>query len=460
MINNTDIDLGYLLTLHDDGTDNDSSNKTNAITISTSRKRINLWDILSPELKDFIFQFTDPLTCQLNNRLSPGKTIFYSIEIWREAFRSDLNGNLHLLPSTRLPSIKNGLLLVKSRSMYEGLSKVMPDLTNFDLIKHDLASTHILGVDSKLGKDLYKALTPCAIHIAMRHCWMDEIEKFCKTALGHLNATAQRKALADIAMVFGHLNLFKHLMDTYKDEFTEPRYHEINVGQHLTLAATLQNDSNLFNELLQLGYKPDYSKPYIGWLAAWRQDASCIINEYIDKSDEYLFRGMVVIDITRVNLKRRGFATGDVDLWKRCCEIAKKHDRTLNVVLKISKMSDVDIFAECTGYIHESTVRRTMACVAAKGNAGLFKYLFQRACCDQPQELWRSYMCELIRDGLRAFEPGSWTDLMPRAIHFLHLNKVEACDPQWVSNLMMDENKLHIVEGFQKYCKCPGIIYK
>ncbi|KAJ3304683.1 hypothetical protein HDU76_005144, partial [Blyttiomyces sp. JEL0837] len=120
----------------------------------------------------------------------------------KKAFQSDWEGDLSVFPLDRLPTIKNGLLLVQSPSIYQQLTMLRPDLINmnmFDSIKDDLFNTDNLFLNNpKYAEKIEKVMNGSLIQIAMRQCWMDEIRTFRETVLGGLDVLGQHRALADL----------------------------------------------------------------------------------------------------------------------------------------------------------------------------------------------------------------------------------------------------------------------
>ncbi|KAJ3285582.1 hypothetical protein HDU76_008115, partial [Blyttiomyces sp. JEL0837] len=86
---------------------------------------------LPTEIINVIFHHCDPLAQLLNNRFSESEIDdAKATSIWNEAFDQDWPGNLDLLPQHGFPSIRNGLGNVKSRSMYDRLCEIRPDLVD------------------------------------------------------------------------------------------------------------------------------------------------------------------------------------------------------------------------------------------------------------------------------------------------------------------------------------------
>ncbi|KAJ3301474.1 hypothetical protein HDU76_005741, partial [Blyttiomyces sp. JEL0837] len=124
-------------------------------------------------------------------------------ELWNQAFEQDWDGDLQLLPANGLPTVLTGLCKVRSRSMYDRLNKLRPDLAGFtDTLKVFIRANHRFGyfttLDSRpivlledddeielLGRRAgmtysthleLKRLSAFLINIAMRLCWMEDLE--------------------------------------------------------------------------------------------------------------------------------------------------------------------------------------------------------------------------------------------------------------------------------------------
>jgi hypothetical protein len=199
----------------------------------------SLWDLLPREVKEDILLQTDHLTHYLagyidDQRLSSNPKL--GAEIWRIAFEVDWKGDLSTLPKEYLPNIRDGLLSVHTRSMYDRLCQVFQhkiNLPNPDEIKTpfplkiDIANPYELDVDGLVSSEL--------IHIPLRHLWIDLIPKVIE---------AKIEDYANCLAMAGHLEFLRHAIQ--KGLFN-PR------SSTLTLCAALSGRLDLVDYLSQQG---------------------------------------------------------------------------------------------------------------------------------------------------------------------------------------------------------------
>ncbi|KAJ3289011.1 hypothetical protein HDU76_007591, partial [Blyttiomyces sp. JEL0837] len=205
----------------------------------------------------------------LNGRLSKQAIETNAIELWNQAFDCDWSGDLQLLPQDGLPTTLTGLCKVKSRSMYDRLNILRPDLAGItDALKVFIRSNHRYGYFTPLhfrpvilleddddeievgrtkAKDRFyrklelDQLSGFLIHIAMRLCWMEDLEpwvgkypmQFLKLGvrMGHCDLVVRMWDVLDIdgierSLRFsfdfledigenGNLDLLKHMLDRF-----------------------------------------------------------------------------------------------------------------------------------------------------------------------------------------------------------------------------------------------------
>ncbi|KAJ3305675.1 hypothetical protein HDU76_004971 [Blyttiomyces sp. JEL0837] len=99
------------------------------------RRRLFFGRKLPPEIQFIITEHAGPLTWLMNDLLTKDEIAEYSKELWREVFRIDWSGGLTKLPHKGFPTIRSGLGLVTSRSMYRHLCLLRPDLADLDLLE-------------------------------------------------------------------------------------------------------------------------------------------------------------------------------------------------------------------------------------------------------------------------------------------------------------------------------------
>ncbi|KAJ1569674.1 hypothetical protein HK405_009811 [Cladochytrium tenue] len=222
-----------------------NGNSSSSTRTSNATSSSNLWGGLPRELHDRVLGYASPLTRHLNGRLTPAETWAAARDIWGEALASGWDGDLALLPhpAWAVPTAQTGLCAVRSRTVYERLKILRPDLADptsllvwlrndegyghfepgihanlvvyvddadYDagaevaaagLIRHlRPEATHFWdsGTRSKAKKVLARSL----MHVAMRNCWMDELEQFVRI---------NRERLGFLAIMFGHTDLLAAL---------------------------------------------------------------------------------------------------------------------------------------------------------------------------------------------------------------------------------------------------------
>jgi ankyrin repeat protein len=189
-----------------------SSNETVEFVRFTPVKRFHcLWMDIPPEIRHLILESSDALTQYLNNfgKYNPErKKLFLEpadppmilckptsdirrdcIEVWKAVFDTDWEGDLDLMPYEHFPLIDEGLLLVKSHSMF------------------------IKVLESRNGKTPLEYL----INIPMRHLWLEILENF-QAALDF-----DPSSYLELAVNCAHLNYFLHLLEQTKMPKAHPK---------------------------------------------------------------------------------------------------------------------------------------------------------------------------------------------------------------------------------------------
>jgi ankyrin repeat protein len=184
---------------------------------TTTIKHKNVWDTLPYDIKHRIFAYTDPLTKYLGGFLEVYK--FRNLpehskegySAWITAFETNYKGNLRRLPPRCFPGVRDGLMLVKSREMYERLWQIRPD--------HDRCipdGTLLLqnGYTFEYSNDLQGSMSVVLslIHIPMRNLWVD---------IDILQRISTRFpiACAKIAAMYNH---YDYLMYLLKEKGVDP----------------------------------------------------------------------------------------------------------------------------------------------------------------------------------------------------------------------------------------------
>ncbi|KAJ3281793.1 hypothetical protein HDU76_008846, partial [Blyttiomyces sp. JEL0837] len=210
----------------------------------------NLWNRIPFEIKINILSHSDPLTKHLNNPTT-NMTPSQARSIWLEAFRQDWAGDLALLPKYGFPSIYNGLAEVRSRSMYDQLCQLRPDLCHPTAIHLQVYLTDntrygwfetvhckslsyladaVVAVEEQFGDEvegggdilvtpeyvidpfkyefaMCKRMESHLIQVAMRHCWMDLLDVWI---------IKNPVKVAIMAICCDHLELLKVLVEDRK----------------------------------------------------------------------------------------------------------------------------------------------------------------------------------------------------------------------------------------------------
>ncbi|KAJ1563073.1 hypothetical protein HK405_002892, partial [Cladochytrium tenue] len=148
------------------------------------------WDLLPPEIRRCILEMVpdaSPLLRHLDKCLSPEQTAIEARRIWIEALAQH-SCDIELItalphPDWAIPTAADGLCELRPREVYEYLKIMRPDLVGWPAD----------------GKEANRML----IHVAMRNCWMDELEPFLESNGAQLLAAA--------AFKYGHADLLVRL---------------------------------------------------------------------------------------------------------------------------------------------------------------------------------------------------------------------------------------------------------
>ncbi|KAJ1568476.1 hypothetical protein HK405_001575 [Cladochytrium tenue] len=221
-----------------------SSTRTSNATSSSNLWGSNLWGRLPRELHDRVLGYASPLTRHLNGRLTPAETWAAARDVWGEALASGWDGDLALLPhpAWAVPTAQTGLCAVRSRTVYERLKILRPDLADpttllvwlhndegyghFEPGIHANLVVYVDDADYDAGAEVAaagfsrrlrleghswdsgtrdnakKVLARSLMHVAMRNCWLDELEPFVRI---------NRERLGFLAILFGHTDLLAAL---------------------------------------------------------------------------------------------------------------------------------------------------------------------------------------------------------------------------------------------------------
>ncbi|KAJ3286316.1 hypothetical protein HDU76_007991 [Blyttiomyces sp. JEL0837] len=200
---------------------------TTSSTSSNSSLASSRWDTLPTEMKDQIISNTSIPTRFINSYpLTKAEIDANAHDIWLAVIKTNSwNLDLSVLPEKSFPTILNGLDQVTSREGYKRLCEMRPDLAGIDYVKQRLSAyrlqqlaytdnaledSHTLFVWARVN--VYSLLPKPLINIAMRNCWMDELNNVFDNNLDDLYQLL-------MAGSCGHLKLFQHLFNkVFKDQ--------------------------------------------------------------------------------------------------------------------------------------------------------------------------------------------------------------------------------------------------
>jgi hypothetical protein len=242
----------------------------------------NPWQSQPTEIRDRILDSTDILTQYLNNYGRYQHHLIHnspqlSIDVWKTALTSNWDGPLSNLPRRYIPTIHNGLDLVKNRSMYLRLCEAFPeDVWEYTTFEPCDSRKRPELPDDFPAFDSYYGL----IHIAMRNEWFDliglnnicpfklyewatsgvhwklfehlRVEGFCSD---HESFNELMRNFVWSAARHGYLDLLKelHAMEVYDNDFTREAMDYAAYGGHLDVVKFLRENrgegcSNLAQE--------------------------------------------------------------------------------------------------------------------------------------------------------------------------------------------------------------------
>ncbi|KAJ3307721.1 hypothetical protein HDU76_004418 [Blyttiomyces sp. JEL0837] len=216
---------------------------------------------------------TDIVTRCLNHFcMSPAEIKMYGNKIWRTVFELDLvDSDLGLLPPNHLPTIHNGLGLVKSKRMYQKLCLLRPDLIQADILKAYLHSDRdeLKRLLSPLNISPENALTTLSsslINVVLRNKWFEELPSWWN----HIRKTPKNEPKVRVfvlACCMGHVNLAKSLYNkalgqrdnTFKLATTNALEHASKLGnqdgvEFLLSLGSVQITPNLLSHALYNGH--------------------------------------------------------------------------------------------------------------------------------------------------------------------------------------------------------------
>ncbi|KAJ1549264.1 hypothetical protein HK405_006852, partial [Cladochytrium tenue] len=237
------------------GADNNDDDDGRAARRIGSRWPANHWDALPLEVRQLVLKHSSLLTRRLHSFLTPVETWLYAKDIWIEAISNDWSGDLAMLPHPNwaVPTALTGLCTMKSRSIYDRLKLLRPDLADTTalhvfvqnnsaygnltnhwspilLLDSDAEPTEQGGPCDMGRSDLsndkasgVSCLSRLLIQVAMRNCWIDELQPF-------LDISSAQVAVA--AVLFGHADLLLYLT-THPDPKIHVNLHSLEYPQHM-----------------------------------------------------------------------------------------------------------------------------------------------------------------------------------------------------------------------------------
>ncbi|KAJ3329717.1 hypothetical protein HDU76_007309 [Blyttiomyces sp. JEL0837] len=182
----------------------------------TSSKYRSLWDKLPVKIKTIIVKKADIVTRFLNNDMPAAEIAGHGIKIWRLVFEWDLvDIDFGLLPSEHLPTMHNGLGLVKSKQMYQKLCLLRPDLIKADLLEAYLLSDRdqlkrFLSPSTVTAETVLTTLSSALINIVLRNEWIEELPSWWIQSYNTDNHN-QMVRIFVLACCMGHVNVARTL---------------------------------------------------------------------------------------------------------------------------------------------------------------------------------------------------------------------------------------------------------
>ncbi|KAJ3333847.1 hypothetical protein HDU76_002568 [Blyttiomyces sp. JEL0837] len=197
--------------------------------------RFSLWDFIPQEIRELIIKLAcddHVFTRYLHSKFTNSDIEKYGSMIWDQAFAVDFQGDLSILPNSRvyLPKVYT----VQSRSMYHRLRALRPDLASTDPILKHLEDdqqwkwvTDSAWSNTEEGKGsmfLHRAATlrqqHWLIHIPLRNGWLDELPSWMTSWQDETQEFKLR--LFTFACMNGGLDLILPRLDDLKDNMNLP----------------------------------------------------------------------------------------------------------------------------------------------------------------------------------------------------------------------------------------------
>jgi ankyrin repeat protein len=252
-------------------------------------------------------------------------------EIWRIAFEIEWQGDLSVLPKKHLPNIQNGLLSVKTRSMYHRLCRIAPEIVNYDI-----------------GDDIEHP--PCRfINIPLRRLWLDLID------------ITPNDKLEDYVMYAahgGHLDWIRHLVNMGAYKPSDYELFDINVMAFAARSGSLE----LLLYLIEQGCRVDAKTIEHAALTGHLH-----LIEFLHRDYSRIFTTKVFVAAARC---------GNLDMVKFC------HKHQVPCDDRVLEAAAIEGHAEILEYIHTNglanDITSCMEIGARKGNLELVKFLHER----------------------------------------------------------------------------------
>ncbi|KAJ3288161.1 hypothetical protein HDU76_007725, partial [Blyttiomyces sp. JEL0837] len=349
---------------------------------------------LPAEVIDLVYENTDILTKYLNNRLTNTEIETQGNDIWSEAFRQDWQGDLNLLPQDGFPTALTGLCNVQTRSMYERLCQHRPDLAGIsDSFKVYLRADTRYGYFSKsdhrpivlldddddveigLGtplvnyeKPVYEdVLSKPVIQIAMRQCWIEDLQPLIKMNRNRLFLLALKMRHDELAMKLVKDWGIVVVGNIMVDDFVECM-EEIGKCGHLRLLMHLNSQNVMYWNLSHPG---DSVMRRI--IKGAMETGQLAILRYIQQEFSGTLHFTNAISVQRT-FNYEPFKTHFFDCWEWNVDVCNNRNVVCDTLLVVKTLDEARRVIHKLGHQHVSY--RFLLHAALNSNPETFKYLW------------------------------------------------------------------------------------
>ncbi|KAJ3313604.1 hypothetical protein HDU76_002616 [Blyttiomyces sp. JEL0837] len=428
-------------------------------------------------------------------------TLETATKLWIQAFIAGKPEILDKLPPFGFPSIKKGLLLVRSKEMYKKLCTLRPDLCQLDALNdwfggqsksknYPVQSTKE-DDDTDVEEDenehdeeaidertRLRKLENHLIQIASRHCWMDELP---------LIMTSSPTALIKFAIYYGHGKLYRKAMELNGTKFNGD---DIPLDDRIQLYSAIasQRSESGYSALIDSGITPPLinedsiiNNNQHGGQPRETSSFESLIGLIIKSGHRSLSRfyhGRIseIPTILETLSSPTCTYTSDFAAWIVCCEIAKICDFDIHLAFPLRTQNEARIVVGYLNVLGHGVLERILDLAAASGNTQVYRSLHQYLPMDTDggaKTKWIPDMVGSIRRRLDSFSGGNgvgvgdsdgdddddegYQFLMPEAIDLIHRFDRRGCDVQWVRNVRK-VGRMDLVEAFGRWCECEEVL--